>query len=412
MNRPNILALLILLPALASGASYLVPDDAALVRAADAIGIVRVLSTHSSFTADGRIATEVIVRVERGIERLHDGETAAIVTPGGVVGDLAMSVSSAPAFVPGERALVLLRETGRGRYTILSGELGKFSFVLGPSSRELLVRGAGEREIFGWDLAGNRHLERARDAARFLRFVESIAAGEAAEADYFRSGTRSVSSDAHVPPSDYVTLFNFSGGKLGARWPEGSFTMFSVGTEAAVSDLPAAIDRARNAWNTAAGAAIALGYGGPTTDATPKDYAKDDDRFLIFFDQKDCTSTEVANGTCPLANDPLDGSTVGQATFWASSRPIVVGPSTFGTAVDCDIVIELGLGGNLFEEVLAHEMGHCLGFRHSNDPGEGQVTNTGDALMNSTVRGTRGAVLREWDGDAASHVYPAVCEGP
>ncbi|MCA1733404.1 MAG: hypothetical protein LC732_07370, partial [Acidobacteria bacterium] len=90
--------------------------------------------------------------------------------------------------------------------------------------------------------------------------------------------------------------------------------------------------------------------------------------------------------------------------IWASSATNSNWSDTYFTSVDCDIIMEVGLSGSVFEEVLAHEIGHCLGFRHSNEPNSGQTTVSSDALMRSSVSGI-GANLRQWDRDGANHVY-------
>jgi hypothetical protein len=171
-------------------ASYIVPPDADLIRSADAIAIVQIESSHSYYTADGLIATDHAALVESVLKStLLEGMKIVITQHGGMVGNVGFSLSSEPPFVPGERTLVTLRQLDRGRYTTVSGELGKFSFATDAESRKLLVRGAGDSEIFGWDPSGHVHIDRPRDAAAFARYIAAIVAGQSPAVDYFVNGS-------------------------------------------------------------------------------------------------------------------------------------------------------------------------------------------------------------------------------
>ncbi|HUP44168.1 MAG TPA: hypothetical protein VM779_01515 [Thermoanaerobaculia bacterium] len=391
LHSARIASLLFFVPLALSGATYLVPPDADLVRQAETIAVVTIQSSHSHFTGEGAIVTDYPAVVERGLKGVAAAGSSIIIRQaGGVVGDVGLAVSGQPSFQPGERALLMLRQVGEWRFTTIAGELGKFSFVLDAASRPLLVRGATTGEIFGWDVAGRRHSEGSRDAAAFLRYIEEVAAGGRPPAGYFveaaAAGIRRATPDSHVPGNDYMMLFEAGSIRRGSRWPTGSFTTESVGTQSGVSNLAGSIGTARGVWNGAPNASISIGYAGPTSGGT---YGENDGRNLMFFDQPD--------------SGPLAGSVVGQATVWASSATNTNGGDTYFTTVDCDIIVESGFTGTTFEAILAHELGHCLGFRHSNEPQTGQVTFTTDALMNASVASNY--ALRAWDQDAASHVY-------
>jgi len=383
-------------------ASYIVPPDADLIREADAIAIVTIQSSHSYFAEDGGIATDYSAVVERTLKGTPRAAGTIVLTQkGGSVGELALSVSGEPQFAAGERALLLMERTGVRRFTTISAELGKFSFVTDTGSRELLLRGASLGEIFGWDLAGNSHVERGRDAATFLRYIERVVAGENAPADYFVEAAapspRRIVENGPIPGNDYTSQLTITSTTHGTRavvcaplpasceTASASLSMSRVGVQTGVADLTASINNARGAWNNDPSSTINITLSGTGTGT----YGNNDGQNLVFFDQPN--------------SGPLAGSTVGQANIWASSRENTNGSDTYFTTVDCDIVVEVGFTGAQFEAILGHEMGHCIGFRHSNQPQAGQTTSSSNALMNSTAPST--ATLRAWDQDAASHVY-------
>jgi hypothetical protein len=384
---------------LLNAATYVVPTDAELVRSADSIAMVTIESSHSYLDEQGRILTDHICRIERSIKGSEPGRTIVITEAGGSVGNWARAVSSSPVFTPGERALVFLERLAANRFRTLSGELGKFSFVLDSESRQLLVRGASEGEIFGWNVAGERHMERSRRADAFVRYLERLVEGIEPGVDYLvpdETPLVRLGSDSHVAMggNDYLSLFTIVGSTRGGRWPGGSRQMRSIGTQTGVSDLAGSIGTANGAWNSTPDATIGLSYGGvgpaEVTAATHYGQSQPDMVSYMFFNQPN--------------SGPLAGSVVGQAEIWVSSATVQNGADTYFTAVDCDIVIEAGFTGTQFQEILAHEKGHCLGFRHSNQPSGGQVSSSNSALMFSSVsRG--GAILGDWDREAAAHVY-------
>ncbi|MCA1733620.1 MAG: matrixin family metalloprotease, partial [Acidobacteria bacterium] len=154
-----------------------------------------------------------------------------------------------------------------------------------------------------------------------------------------------------------------------------------------------AFSAARTAWNGDAGSNINIGNGGTTTTFS---YGNDNGENVVHFGVPS-SFCYVSDGTqvCPLS-----GSVVGQAQLWASSTKNTLRGEEFYTAFECDVVVEAGLSGNLLNEVTAHEIGHCLGYRHSNQG----TPSSSNALMYSTVSGV-GANLRSWDRDAANVVY-------
>lgn len=377
----------LLAPGSLSAATYIVPPDADLIREADAIAIVTIQSSRSYWTEDGRsIATDYEAIVESPLKAApFAGSKITITQKGGTVEDLTQFVSSQPEFHDGERALLMMRRLPMLRFTTISGELGKFSFVRDAKARQLVVRGASEGEIFGWDIAGWQHMERPRDAAAFVRYIEAIVANEDVVPDYQVEGRESLfradGTSGCFPGKAYT---NSSGG-LGIGWPAG-FSMQSVGTQTGVTNLTGSINTSRNTWNGDPNSTISIGYGGAYTGTGQ--FRDNDNKNLIFLDQ-------------PTTSPDLGGNIVGLASWTIGATSFSHNGEDYHPIVDCDILIEEAKTGTWFEAILAHEMGHCLGFRHS-DQG---TPSTGTALMKSSTNSGDTATLRQWDRDAASVVY-------
>lgn len=138
---------LVALPAMlsprpASASIVVAMDLPALVKQADHIAVVDVLSTSSDWDAKHqKIFTTVELKV---VERWKGAPGAGaedhlrIVQPGGTVGDLTMTVTGLSTFSPGERALVFLRGTAANARVLGLGQ-GKRPMRLESSSGKWLV---------------------------------------------------------------------------------------------------------------------------------------------------------------------------------------------------------------------------------------------------------------------------------
>lgn len=388
---------LVLIAHAAQAASYVVRPDAALVDAADAVVVPTVLSSQSRLAREGLILTDHVARVDETLKgELAAGVTIAITEVGGAVGDLALVSSSAPRFVAGERALLLLDRRGSA-WSTLDGQLGKFNFVRDASAALLLVRGAGDEEIFGWDVWGGAHVERPRDAEAFLRFIRGVARGEAPAPDYFREASGKLAIEGPVEalssfsPNAYLMQFGFTD-PGGARWPAGAFTMGVQGTPSGAT-AAATAQAGASTWNDDPTSNITITIAGT---ASTINYGTSNGSNIVHFGVPSTFSYQSEGKT----ETPLSGNVVGQALLWATSNQHTFRDERFYTAAECDIVLETSLSGALLHEVTAHEMGHCLGLRHSNEGTPGSET----ALMNSIASG-RGNVLLDWDREAANSVY-------
>ncbi len=360
MNRFSIgrgLLSLLFVPLIASAGSYLAVDDRTMIDQADGIAVVVVLSEHSFVSTSGLILTDYLVGVEESLKGAAGaGETITVREVGGTVGDVSLSSSTAPHFAAGEKALVFLSRVAPDAWSTWSGELGKYSFVRDLDSTAL-VREATDEEIFGWDLSQTRQSGRVRDAEEFLRYIREV-----------------TSSEAAYPDSTEADL-------------EGAIR----------ADTAAMASTAAGIWNSDTGSSINISISGTASSNT---YGTVNSANTVNFNVPESFSyvyVDPVDG--PTTKTPLALSVVGQALLRASSaqHQSTLGESYY-TSTECDIVIQAGIG-SIETEVTAHEMGHCLGFRHSNT-GTPSTTN---ALMNSMAGS--GASLKTWDRDAANQVY-------
>ncbi len=142
----------------ARAATFLVPSDAALVRASKAIVVATAADSYSRVAPGGWIETVTEMRIEEEIKGpLRDGETIAVTELGGAIGQIAYTVAGSPRYAPGERILLFLETNGRGEWVSKNMAIGKFVFARDARGRRLLVRESAE--ICGW-LVGVLHAER------------------------------------------------------------------------------------------------------------------------------------------------------------------------------------------------------------------------------------------------------------
>jgi hypothetical protein len=434
---------LILLAVLASrrvhATTYVVPPDEALIARADAIVIARALHSFVREPPERGIETVTDFSVEETLEGdVSTGSGIRVRAPGGTLdtadGEIRITIiPGAPRFVDGDRVLLFLKSVGSSEFAATDLALGVFRFAADDAGRHVLIR--NESEISGWDPDGSAHREPRRDAARFLQFIRAIIAHRSASRDYVteanalvgenRSLAQGRVSALSLPSSTQYTFASQSGveNSTGVRWK--TFPS-AVNWNRGNSEINAsnggtdAILAAFNSWNSDVSSNVNLVLA--TAVANPNGIKDSIDGVNNIVFEKDSTAYGVLPYNCTTGGVLGSGGVHSAATDAMNT----VNGETFLRITEGDVSMNQGAGaclpggtgtlsmGNYFS-VVTHEVGHCLGFRHSDnsrDNSQPCVNLAGydcssAAIMNHILINGLGGVLTSWDQRAVERVYPA-----
>src|SRR4051794_30050332 len=412
-----------------SATSFVVPRDRDLVSRADAIVVGTAVESHSQFTPQGGVETVTSIAVDETIKGSADA-TIFVTEPGGTIGNIAMVIAGAPRFADGEKVLLFLKKTGRDRWSVADLAVGKFSFT-NDVSEPLLLRDAND--VVGWDPDLKVHEERARAAAPFLRFVREVEGGNriAAE-DYFvtesvvRLHPRSASTSPLRPvpliaPYTATSYTMLISGSQGGRWAvfPNPVTFFSGTTQeaGAPGGGTTAINAAFASWDNDCGSNVNYVYGGTDNGTHTQGLHGIDGANTILF-ERDLSSWGVGPFSC--SGNSYSG-TLGIGGITNASGTNSVNGETFATTQEADVEMNRGLANCTvlfnngdFNSALTHEVGHTLGFRHSDQNRASNAACTTDAslecsnqaIMKSFISTGINAALQAWDQHAVQAVYP------
>lgn len=347
----SFLALILLYAPLTAAMSVGVPVPR-LAEGADAIVVVRILDDGTSFIDEnGTPATRWLGRVLRsdgGV--LTRDSLIPIIERGGEVAGRGLLVAGVPEYRRGETVLLFLVRRPDGAWRAYQHEQGVFR----PDAR-------------GW-MRGGGSLSR----------LDSLALDSLEAASWLLTGQEgNVTAPVRHLRFDLRERLTVSVSGSSARFPEARRY----------------VDLAMKAWNDDPASHVYLLRGADTSAG----YAVEDG-----------VSAIVLDATIPDA----DSSVVGQTSIFYSATVTGEGEPFFEIE-EADVAVRGGLlvSAKVYAEILTHELGHALGFRHSNEG----TPQSADAVMNSGISGRFGPSLGPWDREALAAVYPQLipaCTSP
>ena len=341
--------------------------DATLIERADLVVIASVEGAAAR-AGDGAIVTDYTLRVERVLRGRVSSEVVTVTEFGGMAGDLIMAIAGSATYEPGSRVLAFLRERGDGAYYTAYMSAGALRFVR-ENGKDMLLR----------------------------THDETVAVSPASEVIDFILGATTVPPTSIARPSEpgtnaLASSYTTTGGSPSRplRWncdgtPICNLTFMVNDAQDGVADTLAGVQAALGAWGSAA-PYLELTLGGPTGVTT----SQPDSVNALMFDNTSAS---------PLPN--CDGA-IACGIAWAVSTQHTFDGISFYTIIDGDVLFRPGAySANHFAAFMAHELGHSLGLRHSNDA----EPKTTDAMMHANPPLAQGATLRGWDEDAMNEVY-------
>ena len=418
-------------------ATFVVPDDRTFLQRADAVVIASPLASYTRLTDDRFVQTVTTFSIEEVIKGSIDASTIDVVEPGGIFEAKVTIIPGVPRFQDGKRYLLFLMHADEA-WHVRDLALGKFSFTTDVVGRELLVR--DEDEISGWDPDGSPHIEPHRSASQFLLFLRRAAHRQFPVVDYpVSKDPLVISTSSLTEPLSAVSPMSASlvpritttfsatsytfilSGTLGARWNvfPAVVTFFSVGTEPGAPGLGAtAINAAIAAWDNDPSSNVNYAYAGQDlTGLHNGGVSTPDGQNTIAFEQ-DLSSFGAGPFSCSSGGVlGIGGVTNASGTHSGPNGEM------FYTTLEGDVQMNQGIANCTslfnsgdFNSAVTHEVGHTLGFRHSDqtradnpavpcstDP---SLECSTVAIMKAVIPNGLNATLQAWDQHAVDAVYP------
>ncbi len=411
--------------------TFIIPDDSKFIAKAHAIVIGTVEGSYVNAPgSDAPIETVYEIRLERVLKgRFRGDDLLRVLSPGGESGGHGVYVAGAASFREGQRVLLFLTNHN-GHWETTDMMLGEFSFMTAAHGERVLVRGHDNVDDHGTGEV--RAGDKVRSEEAFLRFIQHALEGRPAAADYFVEtdsiAAPSARSNPFLRPVTITTYSDFSYTQVGAgpggvRWPPATMAAavnFARHTGCSGCDPTNAdtfINSGMAAWNNDCGSNVNLVLTGTTATAalatTPGCFNLCDFNNVIEFGDPNShiSGSWTGSGTIAVTTIVYDGTADSAGTG-------------FRQILDADIVYQDGYLPNSeasAPQATTHEIGHAIGWRHSNaDPStpNGQTENCNPATAECAGGGFGGSAimfwlvsnlgytLQTWDQNAIRGVYP------
>jgi hypothetical protein len=379
VKQIRLIAILCLLASAASATVFQPVSDRQLVDRSDSVVIATVRDASSHLRTDGYVVTDYRFDVEQTLKGAAAG-TITVSEIGGMAGSRFTFISDSASYTPGEHVMVFLKKRGDGTYFTTSMAMGKFSFTRTARGESVVTRDVSE-------LRGDP----ARLVDGFAQFVKSeksdsyqtkltpIASGLRPKATATAASYCIIATDKSVPPQSHPI-----------RWENGDIgtpvKFYQHGTLPGVNTA-SGIANALAAWTNDPNSGVVLTDAGNDTSTDPSP----EGRNVIYLG--------YTGPDPPPSAVPCDGASICTIGFGTGEHDFH--GEHFFSIGDADIIVRPAVTASEFDALITHELGHAIGFRHSN---QGTPSDT-NAVMNFPVSSNFGANLGSWDQDAVDTVY-------
>jgi hypothetical protein len=416
-------------------ATYVVPTDTAMVSRSSAIVVAHAVSSYAVDTPERGIETLTHFSVEETIKGAAlVGSAFDLHEPGGHVGERYKVIFGAPHFKDGERVLLFIYQFPDGTLTTTDLALGHFRFATDDNGHHLVVRAEGE--IAGWDIDGSIHVEKRRDATRFLDFVRATAKSAATSSADYVVPTRPLMTEstslrtrpdfASHGPTSYTLSAQSDETSAGFRWnvfPSGVAWNQGNTLPSAPGGGTDAIQAAFSAWNGDGGSNVNYQLSSSTPNSNGIQENSDGVNNVVFEKPVSAPFNCSQGGVLGL----------GGIQQGVSDNTNNQGGENFFRTIEGDVSMNQGLNAcgptsglftsGDFNTAVTHEIGHTLGFRHSDQARDLVSACSSDPLLDcstnaimkaSIVHGINGG-LQAWDSSAVQALYGSsvqVCNAP
>jgi hypothetical protein len=372
------LAVVFLLASAVSATVFQPTSDRQLTDRSDAVVVATVRGATARVRADGNVVTDYRFEVEETLKGSAAG-TITVSEIGGVAGQRFTFISDSAVYTPGQRVLVFLKKRGDGTWFTTSMAMGKFSFTRTARGEAALTRDVSELRD-----------DPARLADEFKRFVSGNAISETyttkltSIATTLRPIILATASSYCIFATDVLSQTRPIRWQLAETGIPVKFYVKDFGTMTGVNTA-GGIASGIAAWTNDPNAGVVLTNNGNDSSTSPSGEGRN--VIYLGFDSA-APSGSICDGT--------EACTIGSG----SGEHDYNGEHFFSIG-DADIIVRSSVPSSHFDALITHELGHAIGFRHSN---EGSPFDS-NALMASPVNAGLGSSLQSWDRDAVETVY-------